>query len=208
MKRGHFSAVFFLSVLLFLIAMEGTRCTSQAESQPASREPEVLEKPKTLIVYYLPEPAIPVLSTKSIQDTLGCDIQEIKDLKDRSGISGFIGGMIDVRKNPTTGISPREANAEGYSLLIIGSPGWGGKITPAINTFINMTDFTGKKVVLFSVVSGQMPQKTLDEYSELIKSRGGRVIDTFIIKTLWINQDEMRTKAKNICTERKEKWMH
>ena len=206
MKHGRFSVVLFLSVLLFLFATEEARCTSQVESQPSSLEPEVLKKPKTLIVYYSRTGNTRAIS-ESIKDSLGCDIQEIKDLKDRSGISGFIGGMIDVRKNPTTDISPKEANVENYNLLIIGSPGWGGKIPPAINTFINMTDFTGKKVVLFSVVAGQMPQKTLDEYSTLINSRGGQVIDTFIVKTLWINQDEMRTEAKKICTERKGKWM-
>jgi len=206
MKRGRFSIVLFLSVFLFLIATEGARCSSQTESQPTSREQVALNKPKTLIVYYSRTGNTRAIS-ESIKDTLECTIQEIKDLKDRSGISGFIGGMIDVRKNPTTDISPKEVSLEGYNLLIIGTPGWGGKITPAINTFINMTDFAGKKVVLFSVVSGQMPQKTLDEYSELINSRGGQVIDTFIIKTLWINQDEMRTEAKKICTERKEKWM-
>lgn len=206
MKRGHFSVVLFLSVLLLLIAMEGAQCTSPAEPQPTSLEPEVLKKSTTLIVYYSRTGNTRAIS-ESIKDTLGCDIQEINDLKDRSGVSGFIGGMIDVRKNPTTDISPKEVRLENYNLLIIGSPGWGGKITPAINTFINMTDFTGKKVVLFSVVAGQMPQKTLDEYSELIGSRGGQAMDTFIVKTLWINQDEMREEAKKICTERKEKWM-
>ena len=206
MKRSRFSIVFFLSAFLFLIAMEGARCTSRAESPLTSREPEGLKKPKTLIVYYSRTGNTRAIS-ESIKDTLGCTIQEIKDLKDRSGISGFIGGMIDVRENPTTDISPKEVRLEDYNLLIIGSPGWGGKITPAINTFINMTDFTGKKVILFSVVAGQMPQKTLDEYSTLINSRGGQVIDTFIIKTLWINQDKMRTEANKICTERKGKWM-
>ncbi len=191
---------------MFLIAKEGAQCTSQAESQQTSRGLEALKKSTTLIVYYSRTGNTRTIS-ESIKDTLGCDIQEIKDLKDRSGILGFIGGMIDVKKNPMTDISPKEVRVEDYNLLLIGSPGWGGKITPAINTFINMTDFTGKKVVLFSVASGRMPQKALDECSELIKSRGGQVIDTFIIKTLWINQDEMRTEAKNICTERKWKWM-
>ncbi len=191
---------------MFLIAKEGAQCTSQAESQSASRGPEALKKSTTLIVYYSRTGNTRTIS-ESIKDTLGCDIREIKDLKDRSGILGFIGGMIDVKKNPMTDISPKEVRVEDYNLLLIGSPGWGGKITPAINTFINMTDFTGKKVVLFSVVSGRMPQKALDECSELIKSRGGQVIDTFIIKTLWINQDEMRTEAKKICTERKGKWL-
>ena len=206
MKLGRFIVVFLFSVFLFLIAMEEMRCTSQAESQPNSLEPEVLKKPKPLIVYYSRTGNTRAIS-ESIKDTLECDIQEIKDLKDRSGFSGFIGGMIDVRENPTTDISPTEVRLEDYNLFIIGSPGWGGKITPAINTFINMTDFTGKKVVLFSVVTGQMPQKTLDEYSKLIGSRGGQAIDTFIVKTLWINQDEMREEAKKICTERKGKWM-
>jgi flavodoxin len=186
--------------------MEEARCTPQAEFPPSSREPEVLKKSTTLIVYYSRTGNTRAIA-ESIKDTLGCDIQEINDLKDRSGVSGFVGGMIDVRKNPTTDISPKEVSLVDYNLLIIGSPGWGGKITPAINTFINMTDFTGKKVVLFSVVAGQMPQKTLNEYSELINSRGGQVIDTFIVKTLWINQDEMRAEAKKICTERKGKWL-
>ena len=206
MKRSRFIVVFLFSVFLFLIATEEARCTSHVESQPTSLEPEILKKPKPLIVYYSRTGNTRAIS-ESIKDTLGCDIQEINDLKDRSGVSGFVGGMIDVRKNPTTDISPKEVSLVDYNLLIIGSPGWGGKITPAINTFINMTDFTGKKVVLFSVVAGQMPQKTLDEYSELINSRGGQVIDTFIIKTLWIDQDEMREEAKKICTERKGKWM-
>jgi len=118
MKRSRFIVVFLFSVFLFLIATEEARCTSHVESQPTSLEPEVLKKSTTLIVYYSRTGNTRAIS-ESIKDTLGCDIQEIKDLKDRSGISGFIGGMIDVRENPTTDISPKEVRLENYNLLII-----------------------------------------------------------------------------------------
>jgi hypothetical protein len=81
------------------------------------------------------------------------------------------------------------------------------KLTPAINTFIDRTDFTGKKVILFGVASARMQQKTLDEYSKVITSKGGKVIDTFLIKTLWLDRNEMKGKAKKISIERAGKWM-
>ena len=206
MKRARFTMVALLTVFFCLISKDGGQCFPQVKSPPSSQELAIREKPKILVVYYSRTGNTRAIA-ESIKETLGCDIQEIKDLKDRSGISGFIGGMIDSRKNPITDISPKEVESKDYDLLIIGSPGWGVNLTPAINTFITMTDFTQKKVVLFGVVSGRMSQKTLDAYSTVIASRGGQVIDTFVIKTLWINQDAMREEAKKICTERKEKWM-
>jgi len=198
-------ATIYLLTVLCLTAFERPSI-SQEKNQPAQQEQALPEKPKVLVVYYSRTGNTKAIA-ESIKDTLGCTIQEIKDLKDRSGIKGFISGMIDAKKNPITEISPKIVDVKDYDLLIIGSPGWGVKLTPAINTFINSTDFTGKKIVLFGVASGRMSQKTLDEYSSIINSRGGQVIDTFIIKTLWINQDEIRAKAKEICTERQEKWM-
>ena len=205
MTRYHFAATLSLTLVLCLMLAAGV-CVPKAGSQPAPKEQAAVKRPKVLVVYYSRTGNTRAI-TEAIRETLKCDIQEIKDMKDRSGFSGFIGGMIDSRKHPITEISPKEVNIRDYGLIVIGSPGWGVKLTPAINTFITNTDFTGKKVVLFGVASARMQQKTLDEYSKVITSRGGKVIDTFIIKTLFINREEMKAEAKKISTERAGKWM-
>jgi len=204
MNRYLFSAAISVTIILCTMLAAGL-CAQQAGSQPAPPQPSV-KKPKTLVVFYSRTGNTRAIAG-AIREVIGADIQEIKDMKDRSGFSGFIGGMIDSRKHPVTEILPKGVNIKDYDLLIIGSPGWGVKLTPAINTFITRTDFTGKRVVLFGIASARIQQKTLDEYSGVINSKGGKVIDTFMIKTLFINQDEMRSEAKKIAAERAGKWM-
>ncbi|KPJ55898.1 MAG: hypothetical protein AMJ42_06025 [Deltaproteobacteria bacterium DG_8] len=144
---------------------------------------------------------------KTISETLGCDMQEIKDLKDRSGIRGFISGMIDVRKKPITAISPKVVVLKDYDLLFIGSPIWGMKFAPAITTFLNSTNFKGKKIVFFVTTSAHMKKTVFDEYSELIYTKGGEVIGNFFIKTIWKDSNEIKEEAKKILAENLDKWI-
>lgn len=198
-------AKFLGTLVIFFLAIVGLHILKGVCSPQALQSARALKK-KTLVVYYSRTGNTRVIA-ESIREVLEADIQEIKDLKDRSGILGFIGGMIDSKRHPLTEISPPNINLKDYDLIIVGSPGWGVKLTPAINTFINRTDFKDKKVVLFGVASARIKQKTLDEYAQIISAKGGRVIDTFTIKTLFLNKDEMRTLAKKISRERLGRWM-
>ena len=207
MERYRFLTRLVFCAVLCIMVTQWNYSIPQATGQPGPQEqPAVAKKPKALVVYYSRTGNTKAIA-ESVREVLGADIQEIKDMKDRSGFFGYIGGMIDSKKNPITEISPKEVNIRDYDLIVIGSPGWGVKLTPAINTFIDRTDFTGKKVILFGVASARIQQKTLDEYSKVITSRGGKVIDTFIIKTLWLDRNEMKGKAKKISIERAGKWM-
>ena len=152
--------------------------------------------------------AIAQPTDKTISETLGCDIQEIKDLKDRSGISGFIGGMIDVRKRPITGISPKTVDLGPYDLIFIGTPIWGMKFSPAVNTFITSSDFKNKKVVLFVTTSARMKESAFDEYSEMISQKGGKVVGTFFQKTLGKEHDEIKKEAGKNITDNSARWLN
>ena len=82
------------------------------------------------------------------------------------------------------------------------------KIAPAIKTFLaSVTDFKGKKVVLFVTTSSRIKQSAFDEYAESIRKKGGEVIGSFFIKTLWGETDEIKAEAKEIIMKNKEKWM-
>ncbi len=118
-----------------------------------------------------------------------------------------MGGMIDVRKNPITTISPETVNLGGHEVLFIGSPIWGMKWAPAITTFLEGTEFPGNKVILFTTTSSRMKQSAFDEYSKLIQKKGGTVIDTFFLKTFWKESEEIRHEAQELVAERTESWM-
>ena len=142
-----------------------------------------------------------------IAESLDFHLHEITDLKDRSGFFGFIGGMIDVRKSPITTISTETFNLDKYEVLFIGSPIWGMKFAPAITTFIQEADLTGKKIILFATTSSRMKQTAFDEYSKLIHTKGGAVIDTFFLKTFWKESKEIEKEAQEIVAAKKEPWL-
>jgi len=202
MKRYLCLILLVLYFFTFLIAKGNGLYADPKEKQGLIGKKEQ----RALIVFYSRTGNTKTVS-ETIRETLYCDIQEIKDLKDRTGMRGYISGMIDVRKNPITPVSPKVVNLKDYDLLFIGSPIWGMKFAPAITTFLNSADFEGKKVVLFATTSARMRQTAFDEYSELIHTKGGEVIDTFFIKTLWKDSSEIEEKAKNILAEKEGEWM-
>ena len=75
-------------------------------------------KPKAQVIYYTRSGKTRLIA-KSIAKQLECDLLEVADLKDRSGIKGFIGGIIDVRRQPITEIEPSTFDFESYDLLIV-----------------------------------------------------------------------------------------
>lgn len=199
-----------LWVFCFVNVNEKQLCAEQAPNQTVSQEEQglVIEKGQKAQVIFYSRTGRTRNVAETIKDILDCDMLEINDLKDRSGIMGFISGMIDVRKNPTTKISPESVNIEDYDLLFIGSPIWGMKFAPAITTFLDSTtNFKGKKVVLFVTTSSRIKQSAFNEYSEIIHKKGGEVIGNFFVKTLWKDSNEIKEEAKEIIIENKGKWM-
>ena len=208
MKIFVHALVFLISFLFYSSETNSGNCFASDiqlpvpdENKEATRGPEITGK----VIFYSRTGNTRTVA-EVIAETFDFHLQEITDLKDRTGFFGFIGGMIDVRKNPVTTISPETVSLEGFDILFIGSPIWGMKFAPAITTFLQGTDFTGKKVILFTTTSSRMKQTAFDEYSELIHTKGGTVIDTFFLKTFWKKSIEIRNAAEEIVTAKKEMW--
>jgi flavodoxin len=203
-----------MSVVLWLACLvnihEGAVHADQASTRsvPQEKQASTIEKGNKVQVIFYSRTGRTKMVADAIKDILDGDVQEVKDLKDRSGIMGFISGMIDVRKNPTTAISPESVSIEEYDVLFVGSPIWGMKFAPAITTFLDSTtNFRNKKVVLFATTAARMKQSAFDEYSTIIREKGGEVIDTFFIKTLWKDPSEIKEEVKEIVGENKDRWI-
>ena len=206
MTTTEYLMKYYISLLLLVVYLFFTIIAPQLATAGELPGVETTPGEKALVVYYSRTGNTRIVA-ETIRDNFGCRLQEIEDMKDRSGFFGFIGGMIDVRRNPITTINPTTLNLEDYDLLFIGSPIWGMKCAPAITTFLQASDFTNKKVVLFVTTSSRMKESAFDEYSELIHTKGGTVIDTFFIKTLWKDTTEIQEAARAILTERQSVWM-
>jgi flavodoxin len=90
---------------------------------------------RTLIAYYSLYGATRELA-EEISERLGCDIEEIKDTKQRRGIIGFLAAGFDAAKGKTTVLQPLEKDPADYDLLVIGSPVWSGSLAPAVRTYL------------------------------------------------------------------------
>jgi flavodoxin len=203
-----FFNTFILTVVILFswVITNPETCRATDLQQPASVEKAAQEKIAAQIIFYSRTGNTKIVA-EVIGETFGLPLQEIQDLKDRSGFFGFIGGMIDVRKNPITTISPETVSLYGNEVLFIGSPIWGMKLAPAITTFLEGADFSGKKVILFTTTSSRMKQSAFDEYSTLIQKKGGTMIDTFFLKTLWKKSDEIRKEAQELVAAKTESWI-
>ena len=137
---------------------------------------------KTLIIYYSQGG-----TTKRVAETLalslGCDICEVQDLKERDGFKSRFSSVIDAYRENKTEIYPPVLNLEEYSTIYFGSPTWANKPAPAIITMIDRCDLRGKDIVLFATMNNSGGDSSVNRMEEKVKSRGARVIEKFTIKT-------------------------
>jgi flavodoxin len=112
---------------------------------------------KSLVVYYTRSG-----NTKFVAETiaaeLGSDLEEIVDLKKRAGKLGWILAGKDSTQEKETKIAPIKLSPTDYDLIVIGTPIWAWKPTPAIRTYIAKNNLSGKKVALFLTMDSDSKQ--------------------------------------------------
>ena len=116
---------------------------------------------KTLVIYYTRTGNAKFIA-ETIAAELGADIEEVIDLKNRQGKLAFISAGRDAMSGKETEIAQTKRTPTDYDLIIIAQPVWAGSPTPAIRTYLNKTDLSGRKVALFfsDVGLGKAVEKT------------------------------------------------
>jgi flavodoxin len=146
---------------------------------------------KTLIVYYS-RTGNTRTACEALQKDLGCDIIEIKDLKNRAGGWGFFTSTIGTLFGTHTKIDPVHPELAPYNAVIIGSPIWAGKLSTAIRTFIAENRFDGKKVVLYTTTNVFEKEGSKNKAEKMVTESGGQVVGSFqIAVTEKINEEKI-----------------
>jgi flavodoxin len=133
---------------------------------------------KSLIVYYSRTGNAKFVA-ETIASTIDADVEEVVDLKKRSGLVGFLSGGKDATQGKETEIAETKHQPKDYDLIILGTPVWSSSPTPALRTYISQNNLSDKKVALFFTAKKEN-QKAIDKTKALLPN--SKVIDVLSLE--------------------------
>ena len=125
---------------------------------------------------------------------------------------GWKNASRDADAHTESPIEPMVVDMKDYDLVFIGSPIWWYRPAPPLWTFAKNNDFTDKKVVLFNTFNSRFKQENIDEFSNLISSKGGTMVGHIYIKrgrAIPVFQKDgnyVIEETKKLLEENEEKW--
>jgi flavodoxin len=147
----------------------------------------LVEIMKSLVVYYSRTG-----NTKTVGEAIakewGADCEEIIDLKKRTGlrpIRWLIAGK-DAWRRKLTKIRTQK-KPENYDIIIVGTPIWAGKMTPAVRTYLTTNKLDGKKVGFFCTAA-RGTEKAFEEMEKLVPRAS-------VVGTLGIRAGEVKSSS-------------
>lgn len=122
-------------------------------------------------------------NTHSVMEALskstGADLIRVRDLAGYGKATKYLLGAPRARKGDCAAIDPDEIDLSGYDLVILGSPVWAFRPTPAANAMIQaLKNCSGKKAVLVCT-SGGAPGETLNIMENHTKECGMEIQGSF-----------------------------
>jgi flavodoxin len=119
---------------------------------------------KTLLVYYSQAVGNTKTISEKIQAALGCDTVRLDTVAPYTGSYDEIveQGQREVNQSYQPEIKPLGVDIADYDRVIVGTPTWWYTMAPAVLTFLNSQDWSGKTVVPFQTHGG-WPGHTLKD---------------------------------------------
>lgn len=154
---------------------------------------------KILIVYYSKTG-----KTKEIAHTIASELAEGNEVKlrrvrmkdERNLLATYLVDTKKAIRREKPEIEVIDYDHKEYDLILIGTPVWSANPVPAINTYLDRSDFRNKKVALFVTLRMMGGEKVIRILTEEIEKKGGKIIDSIIIKTGLLHKKRMLQKAK------------
>jgi flavodoxin len=151
---------------------------------------------KTLVVYYSLTGKTTLVS-QVIAEALNATLLEIKETKPRKpGPFIYLTGGFAAVTNRGSKINPIDVDLKQYERIFIGSPIWGSRPVPAVNSFIYQTNFEGRGVIPFFTMGGTNSEKALANITAKIQRRQGKVVGSFAITSYEVSDEEITARAK------------
>lgn len=133
---------------------------------------------KSVVIYYSYTGNCRLISNY-IAKALNIDTIELKEDGNRKGLIGFLSsGVQAISHSRMTLLDGQWQDLSAYHTIFLVFPIWASNINPAILTFMDNTDLTGKKLNIISVQASEKVEKSrraLDYLSKFIRYKCGKV---------------------------------
>jgi flavodoxin len=153
---------------------------------------------KTIVVYYSRTGKTRFVAEK-VAAELKADIEEVVDLKNRSGRFGFLKAGYDATRGNETEIGETQKSPSDFDLIMVGTPVWNSRPASAISTYLNRNDFAGKKVAVFCTNEGMGEEKAVGRTKALISN--GDIVGELVVSKVFENQEENESKISDWCNK-------
>ncbi len=148
---------------------------------------------KTSIIYHSYSGITRGIAEK-IQKACGGDLIEVKLKQNYSSITAYTLGCYRAMKEECDQIEPETIDVSATDLVVIGTPVWAFKATPAINAAIAaLKGCDGKKAVIFATC-GSSAKDTLPILKKALEAKGVTVVGQFVLTRKEIGE-EQKVKA-------------
>ena len=118
---------------------------------------------------------------EEIQKACGGDLVEVKLKQNYSSITAYTLGCYRAIKEERDPIEPETIDVSSSDLIVIGTPVWAFKATPAINAAIAaLKGCDGKKAVIFATC-GSSAKDTLLTLKKALRAKGVAVVGEFVL---------------------------
>ena len=145
---------------------------------------------KTSIIYYSYSGITRGIAEK-IQKSCGGDLVEVKLKENYSAITAYTLGCYRAMKEECDPIEPGTIDVSASDLIVIGTPVWAFKATPAINAAIAaLKGCDGKKAVIFATC-GSSAKDTLPILKKVLEAKGVNVVGQHILTRKEIGENQM-----------------
>ncbi|MDR0900131.1 MAG: flavodoxin [Methanobrevibacter sp.] len=135
---------------------------------------------KILLTYYS-RTRVTAGVAKAISQKLNCDVEEIKDTKDRSGAIKYLTSCIDALRETPTVIEPIDKDILEYDLVIVGSPVWAATMANPVLAYLTENKDKFKELAFFCTCSSSGYEKTIAKMEEITGKSG--IAKLFMTKT-------------------------
>lgn len=168
------------TALMLCVSVSGLFSCSSSEDEPLPDDTgdkvENEGEKKTLIVYF----SFTAGNTKSIaekiHEEIGGDIERLETaIPYPDDYNAAVSqGQQEVSSGYKPELKPLSVNVKDYDRIIVGTPTWWYKMSPAVLSFLSSTDFTGKTVVPFMTNSG-WPGTVIKDMTTVAEGNGAKV---------------------------------
>jgi flavodoxin len=193
----------FCKFLIGLLFAPGLYARQNQFSQFAQGGKQVTQKQANdiLVLYYSMSGNTEIMA-KAIASRYQADLIEIKAEEYSNDFIGSTRASADAwteERNST--IDPGTIDLNRYRFIFLGSPIWWYRPAVPLWTFVVKNDFQNQKTVLFNTFNSRFKDKYIDEFSDLVKAKGGNLFDhIFIRRGRWYNQLDQNELVEQIQT--------